>query len=178
MFVTTLSSATLALSLIGSVTDVGEPFLTFAFAVLPAVAILGFITFFRVLESSVEDMVYAAAIEPIRRAYFALEPDRADELFLLQGTSALSEMGVTARGRRQLWFTTASTIGSVNSVFVGVIVALGLDGVAGMPIAAAVPVGIVVSLVSVMVHFNEQRRRFARVLGPLGMLERPVAQPV
>jgi hypothetical protein len=66
LYLTSVSSALVALGFIGQVSDVGETFRLFSLAVIPVLFWLGLLTFLRVLEKSIEDLYYARAINRIR----------------------------------------------------------------------------------------------------------------
>jgi hypothetical protein len=65
------------LAFIGQVAHVGPAFFLFALALLPALVLLGVLTYLRLLQTAVEDLFYARAINRIRRLYVDLDPDAA-----------------------------------------------------------------------------------------------------
>jgi len=77
LYLSTVSGAVVALAFIGQVARVGEAFFLFAFALLPALVLLGVLTYLRLLQTAVEDWSYARAINRIRRHYVSLDPDAA-----------------------------------------------------------------------------------------------------
>jgi hypothetical protein len=84
LFLSTVSSAVVALAFIGQVADVGQPLFLFAFAVLPALFLLGLLTYLRLAQSAIEDLLSARAINRIRRHDLDLDPG-ASAFFLLVG---------------------------------------------------------------------------------------------
>ena len=84
LFLSTVSSAVVALAFIGQVADVGQPFFLFALAVLPTLFLLGLLTYLRLAQSASEDLLYSRAINRIRRYYLDLDP-AAPSWFLLGG---------------------------------------------------------------------------------------------
>jgi predicted small integral membrane protein len=84
LFLSTVSSAVVALAFIGQVADDGQPFFLFALAVLPALFVLGLLTYLRLAQSASEDLLYSRAINRIRRYYLELDP-AAPSWFLLSG---------------------------------------------------------------------------------------------
>jgi hypothetical protein len=82
----------------------------------------------RLVESSVEDVLYGRAINRIRHHYLELAGDQA-RLFVLSGhddpAGVLASMGLRPT-RLRLYFTTATMIAVVNSVVGGAAVALAL----------------------------------------------------
>ena len=65
LFLSTVSSAVVALAFIGQVADVGQPFFLFALAVLPTLFLLGLLTYLRLAQSASEDLLYSRAINRI-----------------------------------------------------------------------------------------------------------------
>ena len=84
LFLSTVSSAVVALAFIGQIADVGQPFFLFALAVLPTLFLLGLLTYLRLAQSASEDLLYSRAINRIRRYYLDLDP-AAPSWFLLGG---------------------------------------------------------------------------------------------
>jgi hypothetical protein len=84
LYLSTVSSAVVALAFIGQVARVGEAFFLFALALLPALVLLGVLTYLRLLQTAIEDLFYARAINRIRRHYVDIDPDAA-RWFLLSG---------------------------------------------------------------------------------------------
>src|SRR5215204_1499875 len=82
LFLSTVSSAVVALAFIGQLADVGQPFFLFALAVLPTLFLLGLLTYLRLAQSASEDLLYSRAINRIRRYYLDLDP-AAPSWFLL-----------------------------------------------------------------------------------------------
>jgi hypothetical protein len=84
LYVGALSSTLVALALVAQRSPLGEVFFVVALTILPAVFFLGLVTYVRVLQSSVEDILYARAINRIRHYYTEIDPSRA-HYFLLSG---------------------------------------------------------------------------------------------
>jgi hypothetical protein len=84
LFLSTVSSAVVALAFIGQVADAGQPFFLFALAVLPTLFFLGLLTYLRLAQNAGEDLLYSRAINRIRRFYLDLDP-AAPSWFLLSG---------------------------------------------------------------------------------------------
>src|SRR4029453_574066 len=74
LYLSTVSSAVVALAFIGQVAHTGHAFFLFALALLPALVLLGVLTYVRLLQTAIEDLYYARAINRIRRHYVALDP--------------------------------------------------------------------------------------------------------
>ena len=74
LYLGSISGGLVALSLLGNATRLGLPFVVAALVLTPTLIFLGFVTFMRTLESSMEDTFYARGISQLRHAYFELVP--------------------------------------------------------------------------------------------------------
>ena len=140
LFLSTVSSAVVALAFIGQVADDGQPFFLFALAVLPTLFFLGLLTYLRLAQSAGEDLLYSRAINRIRRFYLELDP-AAPSWFLLGGRDdihgATADMGLVASSRHLL--SHAATMVAVTiSMIGGVFVALAVGGLGGGRVSVAV----------------------------------------
>src|ERR671912_562989 len=120
LFLTTVSSAVVALAFIGQVADVGQPFFLFALAVLPTLFLLGLLTYLRLAQSTSEDLLYSRAINRIRRYYLDLDP-AAPSWFLLGGHDdihgVMANMGLVASNWHLLSHT--ATMVAVTTSMIG-----------------------------------------------------------
>jgi hypothetical protein len=164
LYLSTVSGAVVALAFIGQIAKVGQPFFLFALALLPALFFLGVLTYLRLLQSAIEDLFYARAINRIRRYYLGLGPEAA-RWFLLAGhddpAGAMASMGLPAT-RRHLLSHTATMVAVVASIIGGAFVALatGALGAAQLPVAASAAVGVLVALASTALFWHHQTRRW------------------
>jgi hypothetical protein len=163
LYVGALSSTLVALALVAQRSPLGEVFFAVALTVLPAVLFLGLVTFVRVLQSSVEDILYARAINRIRHYYTEIDPSHA-WYFLLSGRDdfrgALANMGIRDSWT-QFLFTMPSAVAVINGLLAGVTVALAVVMCARPPLPATVLAGIVSGTTVLAVHLAYQVRRFA-----------------
>ena len=101
LYLSTVSSAVVALAFIGQVAHPGQAFHLFALALLPALVLLGILTYLRLVQTAVEDLFYARAINRIRRHYLDLDPDAA-RWFVLSGfddpAGVMAAMGLATPG--------------------------------------------------------------------------------
>jgi hypothetical protein len=152
LYVMAVSSALVGLGFIGQVSEVGDVFDIFALTVLPTLYVLGLFTFVRLVETSVEDVLYGRAINRIRHHYLELAGDQA-RLFVLSGhddpAGVLANMGLRPT-RWRLYFTAATMIAVVNSVVGGAAVALALGVAADAKLGLAATGGGVMALVSLL----------------------------
>jgi hypothetical protein len=70
-------------------------------ALLPALVLRGMLTYLRLVQTAVEDLFYARAINRIRRHYVDLGPDAAS-WFLWSTRSAPADFGCSQRPHRTL----------------------------------------------------------------------------
>ena len=84
LYLFSVSSTLVALGFIGQVSEVGDVFDVFSLTVLPTLYLLGLFTFVRLVETTVEDLLYGRAINRIRNYYLQLAGDQA-RLFMLSG---------------------------------------------------------------------------------------------
>jgi hypothetical protein len=124
LYLTSLSGAVVGLSFVAQASRFGETFFIFAVSILPVVFFLGIVTYYRVLQTGVEDVIYARAMSRIQKFFSEIDPAHGD---LFHATSVdqvgLRRMGLFAL-RWQQFLSSAATIAIVNSVVAGVFVAL------------------------------------------------------
>jgi hypothetical protein len=188
LYLATVSSAVVALAFIGQLAHTGPAFLLFALALLPALVLLGVLTYLRLVQTAVEDLFYARAINRIRRRYVDLDPEGA-RWFLLCGfddpAGVMVAMGLSAPGaRHSRWhlLSHASTmVAVVTSIIGGVGMALAANAVGGgrLPVAASATVGAVVTVMSVGAFGWHQLRRWraAEASVPSLFPSQPAADP-
>lgn len=123
LYLTSLSGAVVGLSFVAQASRFGETFFIFALAILPVVFFLGVVTYYRVLQTGVEDVIYARAMSRIQDFYSRIDPAGA-ELF---HESSIDQVGLARLGLFKLWWqqflSSAATIAIVNSVVGGVFIA-------------------------------------------------------
>lgn len=161
LFLSTVSSALVALAFTGQIDNTMATFFTFSFVLFPALIFLGIATFARVLQSAIEDIVYAREISRLRHLYTELVPQIAPYLLTSTSddmTSVVRGMSV-APGRWQMFLTTAGMIGVINSMLLGVLAGLAANRF-GVVQWASIVAGIVVFAVSVFLHQRYQGRRW------------------
>ncbi len=77
LFLSTVSSAVVALAFIGQISEMSNAFFLFALILLPSLLFLGLVTFIRVNQTGVEDMIAAREINRIRHYYAEIAPPAA-----------------------------------------------------------------------------------------------------
>ncbi|MCU1479373.1 MAG: hypothetical protein JWQ19_159 [Subtercola sp.] len=129
-----------------------------SFTVFPTIFILGCFTVVRLIDTSIANVVAQNRIELIRRFYASLDP-AAGAYFEPDNTAMAGTMGVKY-GRTAVLFTTASMITVVNSVLGGAGIAVVLTIGSGVPLIAAVTIGITFGLLVLGLFLDYQVRRF------------------
>jgi hypothetical protein len=169
MFLTSLSTATVALALVGSATDFGPEFVVFALVVLSITLFLGVATFVRLSQVNNEDLYWVAGMNRLRGVYARLEPGIEDEF--VAGTTldatgfalTYGAMDVTGFSSLHLFVTTPGVIGIVCSAIAGVIA--GLVALQLSPaMSSAIWVGLGVGAVSTALFIGYARRDAAAYL--------------
>jgi hypothetical protein len=154
LYMTTLSSAIIALALVAQVSGaLGRAFQAFALVLLPVVYFLGVVTLARLLQAAAEWRTYGQGMNRIRHWYLEVAPEMAP-YFVLPATdepwASLAAVGIRGRNTWQGMLATAPWMVVVaNSVLAGVVAGL-LARLAGAPgpllPALAGAAGFVVSL--------------------------------
>jgi hypothetical protein len=164
LYLGTLSSAVIAIAFVGQANQLGDSFYLFALTLLPTVFLLGVFSFLRLVQTSIEDMVYALGSFRIRQYFLGLDP--ATVSFFPptdpQGMTKLERMGVVATGPLQMLLTAASMVGCINAIVGGVGVALAVRSLLEASVAVAAVTGALVALGLAAVFFVYQVRCFRR----------------
>jgi hypothetical protein len=162
LYLGTVSSTLISLGFVSQVSQGGEVFQLFALAALPTLFFLGVFTFVRLVESSVEDILYGRAINRIRHYYHELAGEDAN-YFMMSGhddvRGVLANMGLGATSRWQLFFGTASSVSVVNSMVGASGVAILFGVTLDLPLAVAAVAGAIFFVASIAQHMRYDRRR-------------------
>jgi hypothetical protein len=163
LYIGALSSTLVALALVAQRSPLGQLFYVVTLTVLPAVFFLGLVTYVRVLQGSVEDIIYAMAINRIRHYYTTIDPSQA-HYFLLSGSDdfrgALANMSLRDSWT-QFLFTMPSAVALINGLLGGVTVALAVATTVHAPLMATVTAGMASGTAILTLHVAYQVRRFA-----------------
>jgi hypothetical protein len=162
LYLGTLSSSVIAIAFVGQANQLGDAFYLFALTLLPPVFLLGVFSFLRLVQTSIEDMVYALGSFRIRQYFLGLDPAVAPYFPPTdpQGMTKLERIGVVATGPLQLLLTAASMVACINAIVGGVTVALAVRSLLEAPVPAAVVTGAVVALGLGTLFVIYQVRRF------------------
>lgn len=165
LFVGAVSSAVVALAFIGQVSGMSQTFFLFALVIFPSLIFLGIVTFDRVLQTALEDWLYAVEINRIRHFYIELAPEM--KRYFIESTHDDMPGVLQAIGMKpytwQYFLTGSGMIGVINSILVGVFAGIAARYAAPLHIYTFVGVGMGVFALSVFLHYKHQIRRFTEV---------------
>ncbi len=171
LYMTTLSGAVVALALVAQASRFGVSFFIFALAIMPVVFFLGVTTYYRLLQTGVEDVIYARAVSKIRDFFSAIEPSQA----AFFQASAVDQVGLRNLGlwrlRWQQFLSAAATVAIVNSVVGGVFLALTVAYFAAPPALVSIGAGAAGALVLAIAFLLHQWRTWMRVAAALPMAD-------
>lgn len=144
LFMTTVSSATIALAFVAQVTQMGGLFVLFSLILLPCVYFIGVVTFVRATQVAVEDMVHARGMARIRHYYVEVAPEVQRYLIhsIHDDRSALSVDKAFRSSPWQFFATASGMVGTISSVIAGVFAAIVARSVAGLAIELSVMAGL------------------------------------
>jgi hypothetical protein len=164
LYLGALSSTVIALAFVGQTSRLGDAFYLFSLALLPPVFLLGVFSYLRLVQTSIEDMVYALGTFRIRQYFLGLDPAAVPFFPPTDpwGMTKLERIGVVATGPLQMLLTAASMVGCINAIVGGVTVALALRSLAEVAVPVAAVTGVLVALGLACLCFGYQVRRFRR----------------
>ncbi len=168
------SGAIVALALVAQATSFGSEFTLFALVILPVVLFIGLTTLVRLGGSNYHDAMCVMGMNRIRAGYLELAPD-LERFFVMGVHDDMKGIGLTMAvepGTSNLlhgFAATPAVVSVINSVLVGVIVALialelGLSTVAALIVAV---VGTLVMLATLSRYGMRQMERGAAMLRPI-----------
>jgi len=164
LYLSTLSSAVIAIAFIGQANELGDAFYLFALTLLPPVFLLGVFTYLRLVQTSIEDMVYTVGSFRIRQYFLRLDP-MAVPFFPPtdpNGAAKLERMGVLSSSPLQTLLTAATMVACINAIVGGVSVALAVRSLLDASVPVAAVTGVVVTLAFATLFMVHQIRRFLR----------------
>jgi hypothetical protein len=158
-----VSSALIALGFLAQVVTRLDPFVA---ALLPALFVLGELTFAALVRNTIENLVLLGQMQRIRGYYRGLVPE-AGQVFDppetdAQFQAALGTVGLQSSPGQRL-FTGASLVAAINSILGGAGLAVLVARVADLGDGAALAVGAAVALVLFVLHLLYQQRHSAQI---------------
>lgn len=174
LFMGSVSSAVVAVAFIGQASGLSEGFFLFVLVLFPSLLFLGIFTFRRVLQTAVEDIVYARGINRIRHYYVESAPEV--RRYFIQSThddtvGALRGMGIVPTDSKwDLFQTSAGMVAVINSVLGGVFAGLLIRFLFSLPIYADFGLGVLLFAAGVLVQRHHIVRKFVDLEGRLKTL--------
>jgi hypothetical protein len=155
IYLAALSGNLIALAFVGQMSRLGAAFYAFGLILLPVLAVVGSVTFVRLVQSNIEDLAYAHRIGLLRSFYLDVSPELEPYLTLVWGARSAAKL---APGAWQLTVTAAGMVAVVNSVVVTVCAGLVLEAAGVHSLAIPVAVGPVIGAAAFTLHQRHHRR--------------------
>jgi hypothetical protein len=156
MFLAAVSGGLVALGLVATASSLGAAFYGFALVLLPTLAFVGFVTFERALQSSIEDTEYARRIALLRGYYFGNAPEIAPYLLGVPPAEQLLMQRVPG-DRWQGYRTVAGMVAVITAVLAGSSASVAAILTFNHSVAAAVLSGMLVALptMTAMIRYQD-----------------------
>jgi hypothetical protein len=161
MFLAAVSGGLVALGLVATASRLGSAFYGFALVLLPTLAFVGFVTFQRALQSSIEDTEYARRIALLRGYYFGHAPEIAPYLLSVPRAERLLMQRVPG-DRWQGYRTVAGMVAVITAVLAGSTAALAAILIFDHSLAAAVISGTLIAVPTMIAMIRYQDSAWER----------------
>jgi hypothetical protein len=161
MFLAAVSGGLVALGLLATASSLGAAFYGFALVLLPTLALVGFVTFERALQSSIEDTEYARRIALLRGFYFRHAPEIVAYLLSVPPAERLLMQRVPG-DRWQGYRTVAGMVAVITAVLAGSTAAVAAILIFDHSVAAAVVAGTLVALPTMIAMIRYQDSTWER----------------
>jgi hypothetical protein len=164
LFLSTVSTALVALSFVGQISHLGNEFYVFALILFPSLFFIGLVTFERTVQVAIEDIIYARGINRIRHLYIEIAPQVADYFVLPHYDDDLSVYG--SEGAKISWWqaflTMSGMIAVINSVLAGTFVGLLTYRFLALPIFVSFLIGCVALVIALALFLRYQWTTWGR----------------
>jgi hypothetical protein len=163
LFLASVTGSVVALAFVGQISRTGPAFTLFAMALLPTLLLLGLVTYWRLLQSAVEDLHYGLAINRIRAFYLTLDPAAGDYLLMSSDDTragVLHNMGMHS-SRWHLLSHSGTVIIVVDAVLAGTTAGLASALLAGVSFQLAGAVGGAAAVIVLALLLTHQARCWA-----------------
>jgi hypothetical protein len=161
MFLAAVSGGLVALGLVATASSLGAAFYGFGLVLLPTLAFVGFVTFGRTLQSSIEDTEYARRIALLRGYYLEHAPEISPYLLSVPSAERLLMQRVPG-DRWQGFRTVAGMVAVITAVLAGSTAALAAVLIFDHSLAAAVISGTLVALPTMIAMIRHQDSTWER----------------
>ena len=170
VYLTSLTGAVVGLSFVAQASSFGESFYVFAIALLPVVFFLGLVTYYRLLQTGVEDVIYARSMSQIQQFFSEIDPTHAD----LFNKSAVDQVGLGGLGlfrlKWQQFLSSAAVVAIINSVVGGVFIALTVTRILDTPSLLAAAIAVIAAVAIAVAFLRHQWVTWMHVAKALPML--------
>lgn len=165
LFLSAVSGALVALALVAQLDRLGATFLLFAFTVLPALLMLGGMSYARLADLAVHDAYYAQAIGRIRSFYFDVAGPDARQYWLLSAGD--DQQAVMRHAGQRLtrwhhWTHQATAVAAVTAVIAGVLGGLAVETATPLTLPATAVIGVLLAGAVLVGLLADQERRWRR----------------
>jgi hypothetical protein len=161
MFLAAVSGGLVALGLVATASSLGAAFFGFGLVLLPTLTFVGYVTFERSLQTSIEDTEYARRIALLRTYYFQHAPEIAPYVLSDPPAERLHMQRVPG-DRWQGYRTVAGMVAVLTAVLAGSTAALAAVLIFDHSLAAAVISGAVVALPVAVAMIRHQDSAWTR----------------
>ena len=161
MFLAAVSGGLVALGLVATASSLGAAFYGFGMVLLPTLAFVGFVTFERTLQSSIEDTEYARRIALLRSYYFEHAPEVSPYLLSAPRAERLLMQRVPG-DRWQGYRTVAGMLAVITAVLTGSTAALAATLIFDDSLAAAVISGTLIAVPTMIAMIRYQDSAWER----------------
>jgi len=164
-FLSAVSGATVALALVAQLDRMGETFLVFVFTILPALLMMGLMSYSRLADLAVHDAYYARAIGRIRSFYFDVAGNDARRYWLLSAGDdkhAVMRHAGQRLTRSHHWTHQATAVAAVIAIIAGVLGGLALEPATALPLPALAVMGVLIAALVLVALVVDQERRWRR----------------
>jgi hypothetical protein len=163
LFLTSVSSAIIALAFVAQVTQMGGPFVLFSLIVPPCLYFIGLVTFVRAVQVGIEDMVHARGIARIRHYYVERAP--VLQRYLIHSTHDDRSAVLVDKGLKsspwQFFVTTAGMVSTINGAIAGVFAGVVATSVIGLAITLSVIAGLLMFGASIFLLWRRHLQAWA-----------------
>jgi hypothetical protein len=172
IYLSTLSSAIVALAFIGQVSKLGQTFLVFGLALFMPLFFLGLATFTRCYEIANESMMHARRINQIRHFYVEVAPEMAP--YFAHRThddmdDFLDELAIHKPDKpSKLWsvwqqlLSITGAIAVINSMLAAVFVGFAVHAIVALPIHVTLVICLAATITGIWVHLRYMERKHAK----------------
>jgi hypothetical protein len=161
MFLAAVSGGLVALGLVATASSLGAAFYGFGLVLLATLAFVGFVTFERTLQSSIQDTEHARRIALLRGYYFEHAPEITTYVLSVAPAERLLMRRVPG-DRRQGYRTVAGMVAVITAVLAGSTAALVAILIFDHSLPAAVIAGTLVALPTMIAMIRYQDSAWER----------------